>query len=116
MKRIFRSPAHVVTILWAGAWNQFFLSESLKWGAVVSASPLWIALGLIFVLLAILPWRWEAQGGALLFTCGIGLLLSYDIWPPRQLKEGHVVILELLLALPPLIAGLVFLSRRAESA
>jgi hypothetical protein len=116
MKRLFRSHAHVVTALWAIGWALFFVRETIKWGAVVSAAPLWIALGLVFVLLAILPWRWEGQGGVLLYICGIGLLVAYHIWAPRQMNRGFLVLIELLLALPPMLTGLVFLSRGAKSA
>jgi hypothetical protein len=111
VKRFFKSP-HLLTTLWAGAWTLFFVSESLKWHQVLPATRLWIVLGAVFVLLAIVPCRWEAPGGALLIICGVGLLLAYDIWPPRQLGMNLVVLLDLLLALPPLIAGVLFLGRR----
>jgi hypothetical protein len=75
VKQFFKSP-HLLTLLWAGAWTQFFVSESFKWHQVLPATPLWILLGLVFLLLALVPWRWEATGGALLIACGIGLLLA----------------------------------------
>jgi len=115
MKRFVKSPAQVLAQLWAGTWMLYFISESLAWRAVIPETRLWIALGILFVLLAIVPRRWERTGGALLIICGLGLLLAYDIWPPRQLSVGLLVTLELLLAVPPLLSGLLFLSGRVQS-
>ena len=114
MKRFFKSP-HLLTTLWAGAWAQFFVAESRHWHTVLPATPLWIVLGGVFVILAILPWRWEVPGGALLIICGIGLLVAYDFWPPWQLGIHLVVLFQLFLSLPPLIAGVLFVVGRVQS-
>jgi hypothetical protein len=115
MRRFTKSPAHLIILLWAGAWAQFLIAEAVAWRHVVSATTSWIALGGVFLLLSLLPQRWEPQGGVLLLTCGIGLLLSYQTFPPTQLRQELQVLFFLLLAVPPLVTGLVFLSHGARS-
>lgn len=114
MKRNMKSPAHLILMLWAGTWAQFLISQALVWRSAIGNTTLWIALGLAFVLLALVPWRWEPQGGALLMVCGLALLLAYQLWPPTQLRPGIQALLAMLLTLPPLFTGLLFLSRRVR--
>lgn len=116
MKQLFKTPAYVTTILWACAWSQFLITEAVQWWRQVRGAPLWAGLAVLLLVLAIVPLRWKAENGVFLLACGLGLLLAYDVWPPRQMKVGLQVMLELLLVLPPLSAGLYFLSRHAESA
>lgn len=114
MTQKIKSPAHVIVLLWAGAWAQFLIYEALAWRSVVGNTMLWMALGVAFVLLALVPWRWEPQGGALLMICGLSLLIAYQLWPPTQLRPGMQALLALLLTLPPMFTGLAFLSQRAR--
>jgi hypothetical protein len=109
-----KSPAHLILMLWAGAWAPFLISEAFAWRTVIGNTVLWMALGVLFVLLALVPLRWEPQGGALLMVCGLSLLLAYRLWPPTQLRPATQALLALLLALPPLFTGLLFFSRRAR--
>jgi hypothetical protein len=101
-------------MLWAGAWAPFLIFQSLEWRSVIDNAVLWMALGILFVLLALVPLKWEPQGGALLMVCGLSLLLAFQLWPPTQLRPGLQALLALLLTLPPLFTGLLFLSRRAS--
>ena len=114
MKRNIKSPAHLILMLWAGAWAPFLIFQSLEWRSVIDNAVLWMALGILFVLLALVPLKWEPQGGALLMVCGLSLLLAFQLWPPTQLRPGLQALLALLLTLPPLFTGLLFLSRRAS--
>jgi hypothetical protein len=109
-----KSPAHLIVLLWAGAWAPFLISQAIAWRSVTDSTLLWMALAVTFVLLALVPWRWEPQGGALLLVCGLSLLLAYRLWPPTQLRPGMQALLALLLTLPPMFIGLLFLSRRAR--
>ena len=109
MKTLFKSPAQVMIVLWAVGWTKFLVSEFLTWRDEIRTTPLWLLLACVFMLVAIVPQRWEAQGGALLIACGLALLAAYDIWHPTEMKSGLVALLGLLLTVPPLTTGLYFL-------
>ena len=104
-----RNAARVLAILWAGFWIWFGLAsgiaEKLTPGGVLlhTAVP-----GLFFVLLLVVAWRWEAVGGALLVLIGLLMAVAYPILF-RRLPALTIFLTDLTLALPPLVAGVLFL-------
>lgn len=114
MARKMKSPAHLIVVLWAAAWALFLTCQALAWGPVLGSTALWLALGAALIALALVPLRWEPQGGALLLVCGLAMLLAYQLWPPTQLRPGVQALLALLLTLPPLFTGLLFVSHRGH--
>ncbi len=63
--------ARGLALLWAGFWMFFFVAESVVWQTPVGLMLPWVGVGLLFVLAALTPWRWETVGGILLATVGL---------------------------------------------
>ncbi|MBI4876960.1 MAG: hypothetical protein HY822_20165 [Acidobacteria bacterium] len=101
--------ARGLALLWAAFWLFFFVVESLvcRTPALVMAS--WAGAGLLFVILALLPWRKERTGGLLLIVAGLSIGVAYTIWPPPGLPLASRMITTVVFSGPPLVAGILFL-------
>jgi len=101
--------ARALSLLWAGFWTFFFVAESLAWRTPLGRMTIWVALGLAFVILALVAWRWEVTGGLALMAVGVLAALAYGIWGPRELSVPTRVTTLLAFGLPPVTAGVLFL-------
>lgn len=107
--RWLRISARGIALVWGGFWTWFGLSAALDRGlgwtgvAVQAAVP-----GLFFLALAVIPFRWEGAGGLLLIVEALVVAIGYPIMvgvsPVRT-----VLFVELSMALPPLVAGALFI-------
>ena len=90
----------------------FFVAESWAWRTPMPVALAWVGVGLLFLLLALLPWRWERMGGFLLV--GVGLLAGvvYSIWSPARLSVAGRLLTLIGFSGPPLAAGVLFLTHR----
>ncbi len=93
-----RYVARALATLWAGWWTVFSLLSGL--GEGYGLGGFFVHPGWIFLLAALIAWRWEIVGGALLILEGLGILAYY---PFSWRSEGFLT-----LALPPLVAGAIF--------
>ena len=66
-------------------------------------------VGLLFVILALLPWRKEGTGGLLLIVAGLLIGVAYVIWTPPGLPLASRVITTVVFSAPPLLAGILFM-------
>jgi hypothetical protein len=108
--------ARTLALLWAGFWLFFFVVESWAWHTPPLLAVSWVGVGLCFVILAIVPWRWEVAGGLVFVVLGLLIGVAYSIWPP-QLPLASRMITTVLLTGPPIVAGILFLMHhRAASA
>lgn len=112
MKRLVELCARVLALLWAGFWIYFFVAESLATGTPLRVSLLWVSVGLLFLLLAFVPWRWELMGGMLLAVLGVAAALGYAILAPQHLTVGVRALTAATFGVPPLLAGVLFLVHR----
>lgn len=101
--------ARVLAMLWAVFWLFVFIAESLAWRTPALVAACWAGVGLLFVILALIPWRWEWSGGLLLVAAGFLTGVAYGIWGPPGLPGPSRVITTVVLAGPPLVAGILFL-------
>jgi hypothetical protein len=101
--------ARVLALFWAAFWLFFFVAESLAWRTPALVAAPWVALGLLFVILALAPFRWEATGGVLLVAVGLLLGVAYAIWAPPGLPLASRVITIVVLSGPPLGTGILCL-------
>lgn len=65
---------------------------------------------LIFLGSAIIPRLWEPTGGIILLLEGLILLVGFPLLTYNQLPFSTIILVMLTLALPPLVAGLLFLA------
>ena len=109
--------ARALALAWAGFWMFFFVAESWVWHTPLRGAMPWVGVGLLFVVLALVPWRWEVTGGLLLVLAGLSAGVAYTIWPPAGLPLVGRVLTAVVLGVPPVAAGILFLMQgRAVSA
>jgi len=108
--------ARTLALSWAGFWTFFFVAESAAWHTPVSVALLWLGLGLLFVVLALVAWRWEMTGGLLLIAVGLTIGVAYPIWAPPYLPVASQVLTTVVCAVPPVVAGILFLMHRRNLA
>jgi hypothetical protein len=104
--------ARALALLWAGFWMFFFIAESAAWHTPVRVALPWAGVGLLFVCLALVPWRWEMTGGLLLMVVGLSAGAAYAIWSPLRLPIASRVLTTVVFSGPPLAAGILFLMHR----
>lgn len=66
--------------------------------------------GLVFLVTALIAWRWQAVGGMLLLLEGLIVAVGYPWRFQGRFPLGTYVFMELTMALPPLVAGVLFLA------
>jgi len=107
--------ARALALFWAAFWMFFFVAESWAWHTPVPQALPWVGAGFLFILLALLPWRWRVTGGILLVIAGLAIGVAYVIWGAPSLPLAGRVISTVTLSLPPLVAGILFLADRRVS-
>jgi hypothetical protein len=112
MKLPLALSARALALSWAGFWMFVFVAESWAWHTPVRVALPWVGLGLLFVFLALVPWRWELMGGLLLVVVGLSAGVAYAIWSPPRLPVGSRVLTTVVFSGPPLAAGILFLMHR----
>jgi len=100
--------ARVLALIWAGWWLVFFVVESWATHTPVTMAMPWVGLGVLFAVLALVPWRWSLTGGILLAVVGVAAAVMYAVWSPPQLPVASRVLTTLLFGTPPLGAGILF--------
>ena len=109
--------ARLLALLWAAFWLSFFVAESLAWRTPELITASWAGVGLVFVVLALLPWRKKMTGGLLLVAAGLLIGAAYAIWHPPGLPLASTVMTAIAFSAPPIVAGILFLKHhRAATA
>ena len=101
--------ARGIALLWAAFWLFFITAESIATDTPPLAMSLWMSVGVIFLLLALLPWRHPRTGGILLLAAALISAVAYTLLPPPNLPLRVRIGTTALFAVPPLAAGLLFL-------
>ena len=105
-----RYSARAIALIWAGWWTYFGVAS----GTGEQLDPVGILIhaaapGLFFLALALIPWRWEAAGGALLLLESLAVTIGYPLATYRTFPASTIFFVVLTMALPPMIAGSLFL-------
>jgi hypothetical protein len=101
--------ARALALVWAGFWIFFVVAESWVFRTPARLVLPWAGLLLLFLMVALAPWRWEVTGGVLLMGVGVLAGTAYTIWPPAGLPLASRVMTTVVFAGPPLLAGILFL-------
>jgi hypothetical protein len=100
-----------LALLWAGWWCFFGLASGLSEGLTAAGVLVHTAVpGLVFLVSAFVPWRWEALGAVLLLVEGIVVLIAYPVMVSGRFPLSTIVFVSLTMALPPLVAGVLLLA------
>jgi len=110
MGSLTRLLAGGAALLWAGFWLFFIVAESMAWRTPLALMAPWVAVGLLFVLLAVFAWRSERTGGMLLVLAGTIAGLTYLTWPPAGLPATVRLGTAIMLGVPPIVSGLLFIA------
>lgn len=112
MSRAIRYGARLLALAWAGWWTFFGLASGIGEGLSGYAILLHAATpGLLFLLTGLLACRHERLGGGLLLLEGLLVLVAYPLLFSRM-PSGTTLFVLLTMAVPPLLAGVVFLVDR----
>jgi hypothetical protein len=105
-----RTLAVIVSLLWGGWWTFFGLAsglgEKLSPPGILAHAAL---PGLVFLISAAMAWRWEAAGGTVLLLEGLLVLFVYPALAHGRFSIATIAFVLLTMAVPPLIAGSLFL-------
>lgn len=103
-----RYTARLIVLVWAICW----LVPSFKSVAVVGFNFNGIIAAvlrsLFFLGTAYIAWRWEGLGGIVLITEGFLIAIFYPILVMSQIPLKYVIYIELTMAVPALVAGILF--------
>lgn len=102
--------ARGLSFLWAGFWVWFGLASGIGEklsgvGVLMHTLP-----GMVFLVPTVAAWKWPGVGGWVLVGMGVVIAVAYGMFPPKHLPLQAVVMTDLMLALPPLIAGGLFVA------
>ena len=108
--------ARALAVLWAGFWIFFFVASVVVEGAPIRVVAPGAAVLLLFVVLALLPWRWEMAGGLLLVVMSLAIGVTYAVSSAAIIRnDGSRLslavrgITAIAFTGPPLVAGILFL-------
>ena len=102
--------ARAIAIAWAGFWMWFGIASGIgeKEGVVNLLVHITMP-GAIAMVTALAAWRWPVHGGSLLVAEGllVGLAMAAGVLHPPNLNMAMFLVGAV--ALPPIVAGLLFL-------
>jgi hypothetical protein len=102
--------ARTLAILWSLFWVWFGIASAIFEQLDTAGRILHLAVpGLFFVVLTLIVWRWEAVGGGLLLLAGAAICVAYPLLFGPRFAWTVVALVLLTMALPPLLAGAMFL-------
>ena len=103
--------ARTLAILWSLFWVWFGVASAIFEQLDTAGRILHVAVpGLFFVALTLIVWRWEAVGGGLLLLAGVAICVAYPLLFGPRFAWQVVAMVLLTMALPPLVAGAMFLA------
>jgi hypothetical protein len=105
-----------LALLWAAFWIFFFVAEPLVYRTPWLRAAPWVGTGLVYLALALTPWRWARPGGMLLIVAGIVPCAAYAIWAPPRLPLASRVATIAVLGGPPLVSGMLSVRRGRRGA
>jgi hypothetical protein len=114
-RKVLRIVAYVLALAWAGLWVFFGLASGIGEGenllglVIHTAAP-----GLVFLISALIAFKWEMFGGYLLIGEGLAVLVGYPI-SARHFPLSTIIFVLLTMALPPLLSGIFLIICRRKS-
>ncbi len=104
--------ARALALFWAAVWMYFFIAETTETAMQLSAGLPWLALGILFIAIALVPWRWETAGSWLLIVVAIVVGIAYAVWAPGYLAGDVKTMTIVAFSFPPLLSGILLFVHR----
>lgn len=108
--RWMRYVARALTLLWAGWWIFFGVATVVSEEFSPTGVSILVCYTLIFLASAAIPWFWEAIGAVILVFEGVIVLVGYPMMTFSHFPPSTILFVVLTMALPPLVAGFLFLA------
>jgi endonuclease/exonuclease/phosphatase family metal-dependent hydrolase len=105
-----RYVARTLTLIWAGWWIFFGVATVLSEEFSPTGVLVLVCYTLIFLVSAAIPWFWEAIGAVALVCEGLIVLIGYPLMTFSHFPPSTILLVILTMALPPLVAGFLFLT------
>ena len=106
--RWLRFISRSLALAWAIFWVWFGLASGISEGIGFLGTVMHAAFpGLIFLLSALIPWRFPRTGGIILIIEGIIITVAYPIMFDR-FPLTTVIFVLLTMAVPPILSGILF--------
>ena len=107
-----RIIARILATLWFGFWAFFAIASGIGEGGNNLILHL-IFPALTFFVLWLIIWFWESPGSYIIIAVGLAIGIAYPLTIGRRFPAMTSILMELTMALPLLLAGiLLILSRR----
>jgi hypothetical protein len=103
-----RDAARLVAGVWAFFWTWFGMASGIAEGMSIPGTLVHMVPGLLFTALVYVAWRNEVAGGLLLMLASFLIFVYYPLWFAGGSAPGVAFATSLLLGLPPLAAGMLF--------
>jgi len=105
----------IIGLVWAVLWTMFLGASALSQGfgpitneALVASVVL--ASGVLILWLSIvIAWKRELVGGILLIVAGLLVIIGYPVGAAGRIDPVGIVLVVVIMGLPPVVAGLLFL-------
>jgi len=109
-----RTLARIIAALWFGWWAFFGIASGLAEGGGNLIFHLIFPI-LIFAVLLLVVWRWELVECILMILLGLIVAIAYPLPIGQNFPTTTSIFMELTMALPPLLAGLLLIAARRKS-
>ena len=100
--------ARIIALVWAAWWVIFTIRTYIQADTNIEFDLSMPLLALIFVVSALIPWKWKALGGILLILEGLFITAAYMEQTPSEQWLSQAAYL-VIIGIPAVIAGLLFL-------
>lgn len=108
-----RDLARMIAGVWAFFWTWFGMASGIAEGMTIPGTLFHMAPGLVFTALTWFAFRNEMLGGLFLLVASLLMFIYYPLFAGVG-TPGVIAASALLLGLPPLVAGLLFLIHHGD--
>ena len=116
-KKWMRYVAGALALVWAGFWSFFGLASGIGEGLSLSRVLAHATMpGLIFLASSVVAWRTHVIGAVVLLIEGLAVLIAYPVMTYHDFPFSTIVFVLLTMAVPPLVAGFLFISSERTAA
>jgi hypothetical protein len=106
-----RAMSRILASLWCTWWVFFGIASGLAEGGASLLRYL-VFPPLAFIAVFAVFWRRERLGSLLLVLTGLLIAVGYPLTVGRDFSVGTTIVIELTMALPPLLAGVLVIAAR----
>jgi hypothetical protein len=110
----FRIIARILATLWFGFWAFFAIASGIGEGGSNLIFHL-LFPALTFFILWLIIWFWETPGSYIMIAVALAIGISYPLTMGRRFPAMTSILMELTMALPLLLAGILLILGRRKS-